>query len=514
MSAFFAADTKSLTVTGTDLAPGSAVSVLLAGRRIWTFRVPEEGSGWDGVTIEWPPALAERLRGRARLAVERDGTLIGGEQPVQFDESDTELLLCEPATGIPLVVNKWGRIARSFEGREASLVEGVLDEAERLIELVRDRAGIELFVTGGTLLGPVRDGRILPSDDDADLAYLSRHENPSDVALESYELERMLVAEGHEVVRHSSGHLQLMYPGGTVTDRFYLDIFTYFVCSGWFHGTFHARERADEVTVLPLKPVDVSGRMLPGPAEPDSMLTAIYGPGWRTPDPAFRFVTPPSAGRRFYWWLNHFDVDRENWEDHHRAEISADPSPPPSAFALATAGRLAPGSSVLDLGCGLGADARYFAAQGHSVLGVDYSRPALVFARAAGDEGGRLRFEHTNLYMARHAMRLRRQCKELPGPVQVYGNQLFNALSPLGWDTTLQLVKHLLAEPGARAHFEVGVGGEVGSLSWLEYRPVEWRRFEEQLARYGMEIDERADVPLSESAGAEVRRVIVRRMES
>jgi SAM-dependent methyltransferase len=512
VSVSIAADTKRLRVTGSDLAPGSAVSVLLAGRRIWTFRVPEDGPGWDGLSIEWPPALAERLTGRARLAVERDGNLIGGEQPVQFDDNEAELLLCEPATGIPLVVNKWGRIARSFEGRDASLVEEVLDEAERLIALLRDRAGIELFVTGGTLLGPVRDGRILAHDDDADLAYLSRHENPSDVALESFELERLLTAEGYEVVRHSSGHLQLLYPGRTVTDRFYLDIFTYFVCSGWFYGTFHARERAEQVTILPLKPLDVNGRMLPGPAEPEQMLAAIYGPGWRVPDPAFTFVTPPAAGRRFYWWLNHFDIDRENWEDQHRAEIEAAPVPPPSGFARDVAARLAAGSSVLDLGCGLGADARFLAAQGHSVLGVDYSRPAVVFARGAGDGGGRLRFDVANLYMARHAMRLRKQCAELAGPVHVYGNQLFNALSPLGWDTTLQLVKHLLAEPGSRGYFEVGTGGEVGSPSWLEYRPVEWGRFVEQLARYRLEIEHQDDVPASESAGIELRRVTVKRM--
>jgi SAM-dependent methyltransferase len=510
VSVSIAADTKRLTVTGTELPPGSAVSVLLAGRRIWTFRVPED-SGWDGVSVEWPPALAERLTGRALLAVERDGARIGGEQPVRFDDSDAELLLSEPATGIPLVVNKWGRIARSFEGRDASLVEEVLDEAERLIALLRDRAGIELFVTGGTLLGPVRNGRIMAHDDDADLAYLSRHENPSDVALESFELERLLVAEGYEVVRHSSGHLQLMYPGRTVTDRFYLDIFTYFVCSGWFHGTFHARERAEKVTILPLKPLSVNGRMLPGPAEPAQMLAAIYGPGWETPDPAFTFITPPSAGRRFYWWLNHFDVDRENWEDHHRAEIEADPAPSPSAFARGVAAKLPAGSSVLDLGCGLGADSRYFAAQGHQVLAVDYSRPALVFARRAGDEEGRLRFDTVNLTMARHAMHLRRQCADLAGPVHVYGNQLFNALSPLGWDTTLQLVKHLLAEPGSRGYFEVGIGGEVGSPSWLEYRPVEWGRFVEQLARYRLEIEGHENVPETESAGIEVRRVIVRR---
>jgi hypothetical protein len=143
---------------------------------------------------------------------------------------------------------------------------------------------------------------------------------------------------------------------------------------------------------------------------------------------------------------------------------------------------------------------------------VDYSRPAVVFARGAGDGGGRLRFDVVNLYMARHAMRLRRQCAEMEGPVHVYGNQLFNALSPLGWDTTLQLVKHLLAQPGSRGYFEVGIGGDVGSPSWLEYRPVEWKRFVEQLARYRLEIEDQDNVPASESAGVELRRVTVKRM--
>ena len=287
--------------------------------------------------MEWPESLQARLTGFTKLHISLQET---GAQPskieadclAHFDDSSHPLKLTDQA-GFNLVVNKWGRLGKSFEEKPTEFIDLVLDSAQELTYRIKASMNIDLFITGGTLLGTVRDGRIIPSDDDADLAYLSTHGNPSDIALESFEMERTLRSHGYELVRHSTGHLQVMFPGKSLTDDYYVDIFTYFICNGWFYGTFHAREPEESVTILPLSTVQVQGHSLAAPAIPDQLLAAIYGQGWGTPDPAFQFETPAAAARRFYWWLNHFDSFREDWDNFHRAALATAPANSPSNFA-------------------------------------------------------------------------------------------------------------------------------------------------------------------------------------
>jgi SAM-dependent methyltransferase len=504
-------DAARLSVSGAGLSSDATISVLLAGRRIWSFRVAaaQVRRGESFFTIDWPPGVAERLDGRATISIVKDGVTIVAPTEVAFGDSDAVVTLDDPVTGLPLVVNKWGRIAPTFAGRQESFLDDLLDEAETLERFVRTRLGVSMFVTGGTLLGPVRDGRIMPGDDDVDFAYLSEHDNPSDVVLESLRMERALVDAGYEIVRLSGGHLQLMFPGGAISDRFYIDIFSYFVCNNWFYGTFHARERASRVTLLPLVPLDVNGRSLPAPAQPEQLLAAIYGAHWRTPDPAFTFETPPAALRRFRGWLDDVNMDRENWEDDHRSEIAQGGGDVASEFAEATALRLPAGGRVIELGCGLGADARFLASLGHEVLAVDYSRPALAFAAAAARsatarslsaptgaapsatrEPPRVRFERVNLNLDRDALRVLDDAIAGSGPVTVYGRSLFDALSEPATGVTLRLLRQLLRHPESRGFFEFERGGEARGRQWTDYGDVDLDGLIAAAARTGLSVAE------------------------
>src|SRR4051812_34244440 len=207
---YLAADRASLCLrsTSADGFPG-VVDVLLEGYRTVSFRLPEPVAG--AVSVSWPPALAAVLNGRADVVV-RDSVThrVVASATVAFGSADRRLDLLDPQ-GRWLSVNKWGRLAVSFDGMDAGPVqERLLRRVEEVVADLRE-FGIEPFVCYGTLLGLVRDGRLIAHDDDADLAYLSAHEHPADVVRESYAVERHLRDRGHLVVRHSAGHIQLQF---------------------------------------------------------------------------------------------------------------------------------------------------------------------------------------------------------------------------------------------------------------------------------------------------------------
>jgi hypothetical protein len=501
---------------------GALCDIAFDNRRIWTFRVSAEQ--WDAtsstLTVAWPPALVPHLAGSTCATLEiRPAAGAPASWSVTthvaFGPETEPLTLTDPLTGAELVVNKWGRLAKSFEAADDTFKASVLGSALELVEAARAALGLELFATGGTLLGLVRDGKLIESDDDADLAYVSTHENPSDVVLESYALERALAAAGFEAVRHSSGHLQVMFGGTELSDGYYVDIFTYFVTEGWFYGTFHAREKASDVTIFPLGTVPAGSIALPAPASPEQMLAAIYGPDWRTPDPAFAFDTPEASGRRFYWWLNHFDMFREDWEDYHRAAIGAQAPTEPSALALWLGENLVPGTTVVEFGTGLGADARFLAAAGHSVLATDFSRPAVVHSRTlAADSAAPIHFEVANNNSVRDMAGVVKQAAALAGPdarIDVVARNLFDNLHYLGRDTTLMSISHLL-DRGGRAYLQMR-NPKSGRVVRDAHEPIGERIFEpweftHRLAFYGLEVETSNFITEPGAAGSSISYII------
>ena len=81
---------------------------------------------------------------------------------------------------------------------------------------------------------------------------------------------------------------------------------------------------------------------------------------------------------------------REIWDTRYRARSVKDvPAEPPSEFARRVGALLARASDVLELGCGAGSDAAFFASLGHRVLATDFSHAIIEAAgqRFADTEG-------------------------------------------------------------------------------------------------------------------------------
>ncbi|MGY1700669.1 methyltransferase domain-containing protein [Geodermatophilus sp. SYSU D00766] len=395
------ADASGLALTphGPECLP-AVVEVLLEGYRTVSFRTDAGTRRDDGsVGFAWPPALAERLSGRAAIVVRdaaRKDVLASGETRFGTDPARLDL---RDGQRRWLSVNKWGRLAPGFDGIDPAARRALQDRLLDRLDAVRgvlEEAGLQPFVCYGTLLGAVRDGDLIPHDDDADLAYVSRHDHPADVVRENLELERLLRDRGYPVVRHSGGHLQLVFDDGDGGQDHYLDVFTAFEVGDRTYLCFQVG--ADGLDLRTLSEVTLRGRRQPAPAAAEQLLAETYGPGWRTPDPSFTFTTPHAVRSRLRTWIGEFNMGREYWQDFYSSTDVGRVPAAESDFARWVDERLPAGAAVLDVGTGTARDARFFARSGRTVHAVDYSAAAVERGRAlAAAEGWDAGFEVVNL---------------------------------------------------------------------------------------------------------------------
>jgi SAM-dependent methyltransferase len=484
------------------------ITVRFAGRRVWSFQeepgdVPADltGAFADGAQVrfrEWPAVIRDRLVGRTDVGLVAEATEPGQppepEVAAPFASADGcgEPVEITDLHGRHLVLNKWGRLGRALADAPPGMVDRMLDSLDQVRELVQGELGDRVYVTGGTLLGPVREGRLLPHDDDADLAYLSRHEHPLDVTLEAFELGRVLAAAGLRVLRLSAGHLQVVVDHDGVPDH-YVDVFTGFLLEGVWHQTFPVRAPAAVEELLPPVQVDVVGRTEPAPRDPERMLVELFGPGWRVPDPAYTFDLPAPTADRFYGWFADYNAEREDWDE----EVLAGPpatAPPAglSAFGAWVERRTPAGDAVLDLGCGTGDDAWAWAATGRAVEALDYSRHAVAVAARrspAAERAPALRV--LNLLDLRAVVRLGAELAHRTDRWTVVGRRLLNAVEDRGRDNVWRLCSMLL-RPAGSAHFDLVQGAAHPGLP--EYRRLDLEQVVAEAAGHRLELVEAVEV--------------------
>jgi SAM-dependent methyltransferase len=162
-------------------------------------------------------------------------------------------------------------------------------------------------------------------------------------------------------------------------------------------------------------------------------------------------------------------------------------------LAKELAGKLPPGSRILELGCGLGADARHLAGQGHHVLAVDYSRPAIENLGTAHHGTGSLRGLRANLNSLRETAPLARLANQGGGPLHVYARLVLDVLSAQGRENTLTLIGHVLRNQDlpVEAYLEVQPGESEPPFPGCRFHaPVDMAELKTSFAELGLEAEE------------------------
>jgi SAM-dependent methyltransferase len=432
-------------------ASSDVVDVLLDDVRVFSISPDAGTTKGKGRRrrVEWPAALHPYLRGSTTVTLRAH---VSGEvlarQDVAFSDDPGRVRVVDE-DGAALALNKWGALHRTFDS-DSSGKARLLEATAELLDQLNDVIGVPSFIAYGTLLGAVRGGRLIGHDDDIDVAYYSRFDHPADIMRESLVIERRLHELGWETFRRTGAFFRaIKRPEGEASLT--VDVFASYHCNGWFALHKWVRGRLDRDAILPLGEVELEGRRLPAPRDPEALLALTYGPDWRVPDPAFSFDYAPSMRLRAEGWFGTWRRQKDRWRRATRGHPATEPSP----FARYVDERLADGTTVVDVGCGTGGDALWLARDGRRVIGVDFVEGALNRARRRAQETGvaSARFEELNLYELRKVIVKGARIALAEPDVALYARSVPEALWPEG-RTNLWLLGKVLLGGGGLLHTE------------------------------------------------------------
>jgi hypothetical protein len=425
----------------------SVVDVLFDGLRIWSIDpadVSRSRRGW--LSVDWPDPIRRQLDGHVAIElVEHVTGDVLGSVDTHFGHAEDRVEIRDRA-GHRAALTKWGRLVQPFSMTDREAIDAYLDQVEWVLDLLQRRCGVPAFLSFGSLLGAVREGKVIAHDVDVDLGYLSSHDNPVDIIRESFRIERVLESEGIGVARNSGGFLamSLHQPDGSTRN---LDIFTAFLKDGRLHQVNDVDVEADQNAVLPLGAIQFEGRSMPVPAKPEVFLASAYGPDWRVPNPAFSFERPRRQRRRVRGWFGGMRERRDYWARFYA--VSRDKIPKePSSFARWVLDQEEPGR-LLDLGCGTGRDLALFAERGFDVVGVDAVPRHASAAAGKGD----VALHQVNLESLRDTLTTGALLVHDGGPRAVYARFLLHALTDSARENAWRMIA-MSVGPDKRAYLE------------------------------------------------------------
>ena len=135
----------------------------------------------------------------------------------------------------------------------------------------------------GSVLSVVRDGALIPHDNDLDVIVGFEPDEAGSIADGLRRVQEFMAPLGFEVAGDNFAHQQVRRPGNRTVDVF-VGVFEGDAIS-WFPGPRSGLTRA---VMFPPVLRELMGMPCPVPAQPERYLECVYGPGWRVPDIGYK----------------------------------------------------------------------------------------------------------------------------------------------------------------------------------------------------------------------------------